>query len=244
LKALAFKTIYRLDYPVSFGLVDHLGHYTQLVKEHSEKPAFTDVRSNLNLSNHTVTTAGKCGRDVFRFTLSLQTMNAVIEHEDGTSLSDLSAHPVIKLSDDVLRSLKESSFNKFERIGFRCFVLVQDTKFTFEKLKKHFIENFGEMSSALNRNFDMFEDIGVVFELMNSKNNDHTKISMGPYKKTEMEKYFSIKPDVEEGLIVDIDVWQKKSEIADLNLSKLSRHYFDTIKTTIALINEKTLEKV
>jgi hypothetical protein len=237
----AFKTIFRLDYPLSYALVDELGQYTQMVRDHAAKPTFSKSRTNLNLVEHSLVTTGKCKNedDVFKFTLSLQSLNAVIEHSKGAPLLELHSHPVVKLSDELASQLK---FNKFERIGFRTWIIIQDRNYKFDQLKTYFMDNFGRtLSTEIKKNFDVAEDIAVVFESQNSSSKDRTRILMGPYRREEEGRYFSIAlgEEIDQGLIIDIDVWQEKYEVPEIHMSRLSKHYFDTMASTVKLIHNK-----
>ncbi|HAT1901398.1 TPA: hypothetical protein I8Z61_001260 [Legionella pneumophila] len=226
---------------MSFKLLDHYGEYCEIINSATSQKPYINAKTELNPTQHFVSSTMKYNDDDCRFNLSLQSINTIIEHSKGANVLTLNEHPTLKLADKIIETFDEDSLKKIDRIGFRTWIIFIDKKFTFDKLKETFIENntFLKKTSIKNN----IDDLAIVFE---TKQNDveQSRICLGPYRESEFKKYFSVANQIKEGFILDIDIWQKNCEIPKLSLEKNSRHYFQTINETAINLYERLKEVI
>lgn len=240
-----YKTIFRLDYPLSYGLVDGLGHRLEFLMTNSQNKApFTEVGGALNLGQqYSLVHHGHYGEhNRFSTTLGPKTFNSNIEHYKGCDLQELHSNALFKLCDKLIADkaiLSEES--RFDRIGIRLWIIATDPKFTKPNILKYLCAKNDYASSVLKSESFNSDDIAITFE---SKHDDGTqvRVSIGPYSKVEIPKYFTLmvnpEVEVEEGLMFDIDISDYKIKVPGFNLSTFSRHKIRTIQS----ICEKTIE--
>lgn len=247
---LTFKTIYRLDYDLSYGLLDFLGQFSQILKTKMYSKPFLESNTGLDLINHAFSATGKLeGDDVVRVTLSLTTLNAVIEHGQGRELSSLHSHPGIELIDPILEKfgefdkIGEQNIIKYNRIGFRTFIIFSED-LEFDVIKNYISGITNPICTPLLSNFESIDDLALTYETKQNKNDHRCTVTLGPYKMGQAKKYFSIEPNVQEGLLLDIDVYQNNVEAPfgkTSTFSRMSKYYFDTINELARSINENLI---
>ncbi|STX81281.1 Uncharacterised protein [Legionella busanensis] len=228
-KILSYKTILRIDYPPSFKLLDHFGKFSEIVYSTTQNKPYSEPNTDINLTQHSVVTTAKYKEDAFKFILSLKSLVIVIEHSKGIEISEIPQHPTLKLADKVLNEFDPEIFNKINRIGFRTWVILVKEKFSFDKIRQTLIKSNSSLEQALSKNFNHTDDVAITFESKHQNNSDECRISVGPYRALESNRYFSLPIEVDEGFMMDIDVWQRNCEIPRLSLAKSSRHYFKLI---------------
>lgn len=228
MQTISYKTIFRLDYDLSFRLLDYFGQFTETVHKETSTAPFSETHTELNLSQHSFSTTAKCGNDAFKFNLSLKTLNAVIEHPQGIDVGSLHSHPAIKLADVVLKEFDEATLKKMQRVGFRTWLIYQDEHFKFDKIRDHLLKRNDPISQSIKKHFETPEDFCAIFECARNES-DKCRINLGPYKKEEMGKYFSLPVGIKEGFMIDIDIWQNNCELPEFSVVKNSRHYFQSI---------------
>jgi hypothetical protein len=238
---VSYKTIFRLDYDLSFRLLDYFGHITEVVHKATSVAPFSNTHTELNLAQNSFSTTARCGEDGFKFNLSLTTMNAVIEHSNGTDVSTLHNHPALKLADLVIKEFDEAALKKMKRVGFRTWLIYQGDDLKFSRLRDHFLKRNAPISSAVHKHFEMAEDFSATFESAR-KNSDNCRVAIGPYKEEEKAKYFSMPVTIKEGFMIDIDIWQNNCELPEFSVVKNSRHYFQSITEVGKDIRESLLE--
>lgn len=220
LRVRAYKTISRLDFPLSFALVDNLGKFAEVLHEESSKPPMVRKSTNLNLPKHIVNCTASVGEDEFEFNLGLGSLDFLVEYKGGKDFAQTSKHPVVALADLLVRRLEEAKVQRIERIGFRNWILVEHEKFTFEALREVLIKRLPLLRAAVAATFPQVEDVAAIVEAA-TEDSQNVRVITGPYRAAESEKYFSSDPAVTEALIVDIDVWQRKLEMPRLSLMSL-----------------------
>ncbi|MFH0899221.1 MAG: hypothetical protein V2A73_01200, partial [Pseudomonadota bacterium] len=67
-----FKSIYRLDFPLCFALVDSFGKYAERIHEAAGAEPFKRHKTNVDLLNHVVTSQLTVREDRSQFSLSLK----------------------------------------------------------------------------------------------------------------------------------------------------------------------------
>lgn len=241
-----YKTIFRLDYPISFKIIDNLGEYAEFLHSDSlQKAPFVDGKTNIDLTSHRISSTGSVDKDMFSFTLSITSLDAIIEHGVGVDVGSLSKHPVFDLANKLLPRLeKENDVMRFERIGLRTWSIIENDNFKFDRIRDYLLSKLTKFNNAIKPNFNSSEDIGIVLE-SKSDAGIAVRISFGPYQIAEQSKYFSLKHDsIKEGLIFDIDIWETKKEIKGLKFIELTKHYQKKMDSIIEKIKENLLEEL
>jgi len=237
-----FKTIFRLDFASSaYKILDKLGEYYELIDKKINQKPFSEGKGNINPLNHSLTQTAKVADDILTLNLDLRTFNAIIEFQNGKDVDELAKNPLFPLADQIIEKIETEHYPKYKRIGIRSFIIIQRGDFKFEKLRDY-IWNcnkiFGEPLTSIYENR---YDIGIIFEA-SSNDEEYIRFKLGPYQKKEQAKYFSLKNNIEEGLIFDIDNWQSNISIPNLTLVKLIRQHQKTYNDLVKKIESKILE--
>jgi hypothetical protein len=238
-----FKSIYRLDFPLSFALIDNLGKYAEILHEKTGAVPFERQNTNVNLVEHRVASQVVVGKDVARFNLSLNSFDFVVEYRDGLSLGNAHKHPTVELATELARNLQAAPTNKIQRLGIRHWILIQDPKFTYTHLRNALVSQLELVKRAVEASFPTVEDVAATFEA-SAKDGTQARTSLGPYREAERERYFSLPNEIEEALIVDIDVWQAKLEIPALSLEAVAKSYERMSRRVVDKLVHELLEQV
>jgi len=244
-----YKTIYRLDYPINYSMIDKLGLHADKIAQDAKKMNL-DLTFALNLPNHIVTASGHQDEDYFMITVTPQTVTGVIEHYSSCNLNDLHSHPVVQIGGNVIKEINHNNDTVFLRYGLRV-LSISSEGLCFESVLKNLAEKNKPQSDSLSSSEFNLTDIAMVLESV-SENNDHnTRIQFGPYKQEENSRYFSLKVDkqpidigIKEGLIIDADIWQINNKIKDFDLPKYSRYYIYKHQQLIEKITKSTALEV
>jgi len=225
MNAKIYKAIFRLDYPMSYGIVDHLGEYLEFIQNKTDQEPFSKSIGRLNTVSHSISNDCKIGNDVFSLNLSIKSFDAVIEFQNGIDIKKLPKCPLFSLADEVIEKLEEGNRFKYDRIGFRVFLIAENPKFTFKGLLDLIWDCnsiFGD--ALLKERYTEKEDIALVYEAT-SKDGEKIRYQCGPYQEKEATKRFSLKNDIKEGFIADIDIWQSKVTLPKLKLVSFINDY-------------------
>jgi hypothetical protein len=219
-----FKTIFRLDFPLAYRILDKLGEYLELIHVKTAQAPFSNGKGNVNLVEHSLSYSAKVGDDTFSLNLDTKTFNAVIEYQDGSAVNTLAKHPLFSLADEVIEKLAAEHSSKYKRIGVRSLILLQKDEFDFAKVRDYMWETNNVFGKSVTDLFNKRYDIGVTFEAQ-SDDEEYIRVNLGPYHEREIAKYFSLKNDVKKGFIFDIDIWQGNVSIPQLKLIELVHRY-------------------
>lgn len=235
-----FKTIFRLDFPLAYKILDKLGEYLELINSRTNQPPFSDGKGNINLLQHALSHTAKVADDAFTLNLDLKTFNAVVEFQGGTDVDTLAKNPLFHFADEVIEKLEGEHSSKYKRIGVRSYIIVQREELNFIKLRDYIWECNKVFGEPLMHSFNLRHDIGVIFEAK-SEDEEYIRVHLGPYQEREQSKYFALKNDVKEGLIFDIDIWQPNLSVPQLKLVELLRSHQKTYIELVQNIESQVL---
>jgi hypothetical protein len=225
MNAKIYKAIFRLDYPISYRIFDHLGEYLEFISNKTDQPPFFESKGVLNIVSHSIVNNCKIGNDVFTLNLSIKDFDAVIEFQDGIDIKKLPKCPLFSLADEIIEKLEEGNRSKYDRVGFRVFLIAENSKLTFNGLRDRIWDCNSTFGDALLKDrYTEKEDIALVYEA-SSKNDEKIRYQCGPYQEKEVTKYFSLKNNIKEGFIADIDIWQSKVTLPKLKLVSFINEY-------------------
>lgn len=243
-----YKTIFRLDYPLNYSLIDKLGSHAEAISQEGKKMGL-EQKLALNLPGHIVTSSGHQGEDYFMITVTPQTVVGVIEHYSGCDLNSLHNHSVLKIGDSIVKGISGEGETTFLRYGVRVWSITNGV--AFDSVLKHFGVKNNPQSDALNSSGLKLTDIGIVLESVSAENAHNARIQFGPYKQEENPRYFSLKESkdpvtigIKEGLIIDADVWQSNNKINQFELTKYSKFYVRELEQLIEKIIKNTISEV
>lgn len=231
-----FKTIYRIDYPAYYSIMDKFGSYIEMISKNFKNEPFKNFKRAIDIVNLDIISEATINEDPFKMHMSLNVLDAVIEHPQGYDLDIFAKHPLVKLSDDLICKLEEDGLSDYDRIGLRTWILIEDPLYTFDKLLSFFCSKMIPTTNSLSNSFSPTKDIGIVFESENSEG-VKLRILYGPYKSDEVAKYFSFDSPIGEGLIFDIDLFQGKIKMPHFDLTKLVKKYQDIIIKIVKTID-------
>jgi hypothetical protein len=237
-----FKSIFRLDFPLAYKILDKLGEYLEIIDKQATEPPFTKGNGNVDLLQHSLTYNGKVGDDAFTLTLDLKTFNGVIEFLKGCDIGELARFPLFNFADELIHKLDEDHVSKYDRIGFRSLIIIEEKNFKFRPLRDYIWKLNSIFGDALSDFFEEREDIGLVFESKEKDNSEYVRLRLGPYQKNERLKYFEATGDIEEGMILDIDMWQRKVSIPKLKLTEMVNQHQKIYGNLVGSIKSKLQE--
>ena len=237
-----YKAIFRIDYPISFKIIDSLGSYLDFLSQKLKSKPFSNFQSNIDFLNHSLEAKSKLEEDgICRFVLSPKAIDVLIEFKKGLDIEKLIKNPVSEVYDETIKRVNLEGFSTFDRIGVRLWIVDDSEENKFNELLNYLLKLNNPVNDIFKKNDFPPYDMGIVID---SKNEQGVNIHMqyGPYQKTEELRYFSLKPEIKEGLIMDIDISQDKISIPQfsfLNLIKRYQGYFSKISSDIVDIHKK-----
>jgi hypothetical protein len=230
-----FKSIIRIDYPLNYSLLDNLGQELEFIQQKTlEDKKFINSQGNIDLLNHSIRQSGKYKKDSYSLNLSLRTLDMIIIHSEGVEIEFLQSGKPIKLFGEMIKKL---SVKTFERIGFRFWVIIEHDNYKFDLIKEYISNSNKLFSDTIKKQFTEVSDIALVYESHSEQ--DNTRISLGPYQEGEEKKYDFQSPNIKEGLIFDIDLWENKIKTPNFNLHTNLTSKLEIVRQTINVINEK-----
>ena len=238
-----FKTIYRIDFPKCYTILDKMGYYQEKISAQLKKEPFEEFKGSIDTVNWGIKNTAIFRNDSFESHMNLQTLDAVIQHKEGYNLDVLARHPLIKISEDIIKELEQNGLNEYSRIGLRAWILIKNPSYTFEKLLKYFCKSKNIAVKSVEKIFAPINDIGIVIESKN-KEDVNLRLSYGPYKSDEAIKYFSFESPIKEGIILDIDLYQVKIELLGFELTKLIRKYQNIMIELVSSVDKEIMERI
>jgi len=230
-----FKTIIRIDYPLNYGLLDNLGQQLEFVHQRTlDDKDYVNSKGNIDFTKHSITQVGTCKKDDYSLNLSLKTIDITVNHNEGISLGYLAKGKLFKLYGEMLKKI---SVRLFDRIGMRFWVILEDEKFQFDSIKEYITNSTSLFSEVFTEQFSDVSDVGLVYETLGD--NQNSRVLLGPYKDKEAAKYQFLNPNVNEGLILDIDLWESKIKTPEYNIQSNLISKLDTIKQITSAIEKK-----
>jgi hypothetical protein len=174
----------------------------------------------------------------------LKTFLLDLHSRQGSELASLARHQGIALADDVISQLSEGGLSKFDRLGFRNWVLIADSKYTFKRLLDYFVRKNKGLDSAISSClFSPTEDVGLVLESKNA-DNINLRVHTGPFQKSEAEKYFPFSSPIEEGLIIDIDLYEFKIDVPGFKMQSFVKDCQKTANSIAEQIDKRIREEI
>ncbi|HEY2405221.1 MAG TPA: hypothetical protein VGI10_04425 [Polyangiaceae bacterium] len=216
-----YKSIFRVDFPLCFGIIDRLGKYSDFLHKTTQRLPFVDAKSEVNLVNNTLANSGRVDNDHYRFGLTITSLDAVTEHTDGVEVGELAKHPVFEVGDAMRDELKGDIGTVYERVGLRVWILVEEPSFSFEGIRDALRANLPQLDGPVSKAFPKPKDLAIVFEATNEHDVD-ARVACGPYRSSEYEKYFKKEPALREGLVLDIDFSERKVDIPGFRFSRFA----------------------
>ncbi len=149
--------------------------------------------------------------------------------------------PLIKW--EVIEKLDIKTFPHYNRIGLRNWVLIEHNSLIFESILNFMSQSNLCFDEVIKNNFANTNDIAIIFESKN-EDNIYLRVILGPYQKNERIKYFTFEPSVNEGLILDVDIWEENISIPGFNLLELTKKYQSILFSLCQNIFTKLLERM
>lgn len=237
---MIYRAIFRIDYPLSYNIMDKLGAQLDFIQQKVVPMKFDATKFDIDPLKHSISFSGQIDKNRYNIRLSLNVLEGTLDFPEGTEIRRISANPLFGLLDQIIENLaiKEGTYN---RIGFRIFVLEINEKFNFENILKLFKEKLKLFETPITQNFAPVNDAGIVLETLND-DSDNIRVSVGPYQADEKGKYFIFDPQIEEALIFDIDVYQKKIKIPGFKLSEFIKEKEKAVENIVTVTSNNLKE--
>lgn len=192
-----------------------------LVRKKTQDKPFSEVNSNINIIEHIITAGGLVDDEKFQITLSLSNFNGAVEFKNSTDFTDIGRCKLFPFVEEIIGKL-EFKNTDYKRIGIRIFAIDTKEVFKFDRILKYILNSNSLFINSLSENLPTVNDTALTFESIND-NKESFRLILGAYQEKEKKKYFTIDPDIKEGMIFDLDVWQSKISIQGFNLTNMIR---------------------
>jgi len=238
-----FKDIFRLDYPISYSLIDRFGEQLEFITQQTSEAPFKNFGGEFDIANHSITAKGQLNEDRTLIKLDVRTFHAVTEHKDGLEIEKVKKYPLFELADKIVERLEIKMVTEYERIGFRSWILVEEDSLKFDNILKYIVNSNNLFNNVVTKHFSDINDISLVIESKTSDDN-YIRINLGPYQEAEVKKYFALTNSIKEGLIIDIDIWQVKVKIPGFKLTEFVKYTQNICYNMVNDIKMKLLESL
>lgn len=212
-----FKTVFRVDFPTKFALLDRIGATADLIQGFVRRDPFKDVSMAVDVVGQSVTATGKMGEHSFRLHQTLASVDGTVEFTKPGLPLGASVPALLELAESVVSSIDVA---KFARIGYRAWLLAEGPDLKFQAILNEMNTRAGFLNVALSQVGTSTDIAYTVEAALRFDGPEHLRLSTGPYRNVEHKKYFSRDPDVTEGLILDMDAWQNALEMPNPNLRR------------------------
>lgn len=234
-----FKSIFRVDYQLSYKILDRLGQQLEEIVDRTKDKPFSESRGNIDLLNHAISSHGNIYDGKYILNLSINTFDGTIESSEGFEIDRYCKSPLFKLADDIISELDFKSFKRFNRIGFRSFLIIYGDDIKFDKVLNYFNRVNSPLVNIVEKSFSKVNDAGVILESF-SEALGNLRLSIGPFGEKDQKQFFSEELACKEGIIIDLDWWNEKIEIPGIKISEIIRkcqdiyiQVTDNVKTSI-----------
>lgn len=222
------RLIFRLDYPISYQLIDNLGKVSDFVYKAFDGLPDVQKEVNLDINKRRIdASASKKDESGIKLTVELQSLHGSIDFKDSVPTTEIRKHFGVKIIHDVIDILGLESLEYFNRFGIRCLFLVENKKFTFETINTYILKQ----EKILSKSFFAckFSPEDSMIRIVGAKDIYGLGVSFGPYKKEEAARHFLISPSVSEALILDIDLFTVKFQSTKLDFRAKLEIYLQEI---------------
>jgi hypothetical protein len=245
-QARIFRSIYRLDFPPSFALVDRMGEYAAFMAEEvGVNPLLQKKGTRLDLLNHVVTSNLTAGEDRAALSLTLNSFDLQVDYKVGNALGEAHKHATVEFATELFRKIQGLPIRSLERIGIRHWILVEDDKFEFSQIRDLIVDLLRPVRSAIATSFPTIEDVAAIFEAC-TDDGTHSRTILGPYRKAERERHFPWAEggtaEIDQALIVDVDLWQSKMEIPAFSISATAKTFEKMAHSVVNKLTSRFLE--
>jgi len=237
-----YKSIFRVDFPLNYSLMDKLGDEFQFMKSITSVEPYNNIQGNVDLNSRSIILHGALGKDRFTVNQTLNSFDFIVEYNEAIDFTRLSNHPILEFTDKVIKRIGAACNDTFERIGYRSWIVIEDDKFKFASIKQQFENKNSIFCNYVNELFGVTSDLGIIIEASKADGTS-IRILTGPYQQKEWIKYFSKDIKIVEGLIIDIDIYLAKVQMPNLDIKQFSRKVRNTcdkyVNGTYALLLEE-----
>lgn len=242
---MIFKLFFRLDYPICYPLIDSIGKTCKFIKTELDKQSTSesDQKVEFDIPNGKISTLwlDQDANEItegFNFTLEHQSLFGSFDFYKGRTSDFLMEFFGVKLVDDIIRSLEIGSSSDLDHFEVNCVYLIETTaSLTYESIVLHIQQEMAKLTSTLSEcGFDF--DNGLI-TIKGNKDEDTLLVSYGPYSKEDVDKYFSISPFIDQGLLISVKLHTaiSKTQFIDFR-SKLKLYFKETDIIVANLLNK------
>ena len=238
-----FSSIFRIDYQLSYKILDHLGQQLEEIIDRTKEKPFSETNGKIDLLNHSISSQGKvnCGR--YLLNLSINSFDGTVENKDGYEIDRYCKNPVFNLADHIISNLDFKSFKRFNRIGFRSFLVIYGVDIKYDKVLRYFKKINTPFVKMIENNFSDVDDAGVVLECFDDSLGN-IRLSIGPYGAKDQKQFFGEELVCKEGIMLDIDWWHEKIEIPGIKLSEIAKKCQDIYNKVVSNIESGILKEI
>lgn len=225
---MIFRLIFRLDYPISYQLLDSMGKISDSIQTVFDQLGEMQKKVDLEVANRKIS-ASCLQQDEkgLKFVVELQSMHGTFDFKNGVNTLELRKFFGVRIIHEVIERLGLESLRYFNRFGIRCLYLVEGSKFTFESINKHVLKQGEILSKSLTSCGFQQEDSMIT--IIGTKNINGLRVSYGPYKKNEAQIHFALYPQVEQGLMIDIDLYATNLQAQNIDFKSKLELYLTEI---------------
>lgn len=239
---MIYRLIFRLDYPMSYKLLDSLGKITDFVQTAFDQLDAKQKKVDLEILNRKIDAGCLDKNDNgLRFVVELQSIHGSFDFKNGISISEVQSFFGVKFIHEMIGQLGLDSLKYFSKFGIRCLYLAENPKFSFDAINNYILHQ----EKILSRSFEScnFRQDDSMVTIVGEKEIYGLRIAYGPYAAAEALRHFMIAPEVKEALMIDIDLSSSKIEAQKIDfISKLDLYLKEIDNLAVSI--QSNLESV
>jgi len=223
-----YRVIFRLDYPLSYQFLDSLGKVTDFVQTFFDNLPIQEKKVDLDILNRKIDAfCVDKNNNGLLFVVELQTIHGSFDFKNGAEIPQILKFFGVDLIHEMVNQLKLDSLKYFNRFGIRCLYLSDEPAFTFDSINRYILKQEKILSNAFEHSGFSRDD--SLIKIVGKKELNGLGVAYGPYQVSESPKHFGIQPSVNEGLIIDIDLFTSKLEAQKIDFKSKMELYLSEI---------------
>lgn len=234
-----FKSVFRLDYPVNYIIIDHLGEQFDSLISILKKDEYKIIQPTYDVSTHSIRINAEQERFFYNLEITPVSISGDIEYKNGKIIDSSNSEKFFKAVDSVLAKIEILKKWQFDRIGLREFYLAEEiNSLAFHSILNKILDSNKKLVLNVNPNKSVVSDVALFLEI-DTENGLKNNVKYGPYRDSEKRRYFRvIDPMISEGLIIDLDSYLVKYNIPNFKFSEFSKRVQSRAYDIVKKIND------
>ncbi len=179
-KMKIYKAIFRLDYPISYKVVDSLGSYLDFITQKLQKKPFKNFNNSIDFVLHALSSQAELeDGSICRFNISIKAIDVLVEYKSGMEIELLSKNAISEVFDEIVKKVTLDGFSNYDRIGIRLWLADDQNVKKFDQILGDLLTFNQSLNNVLQEKQFPPYDIGLILETKNSEG-VNLRLNYGP----------------------------------------------------------------